>query len=169
MITIRQGDITQAQVDAIVNAANHEMLGGGGVDGAIHRAAGPELRAQCQQVKCINGQRCPTGEVRITGAGQLSARYIIHTVGPIYKLDDNPALHLQQCYQRACEQALELGIQSIAFPAIACGVYGYPHQEAAHIALTTVSAFTDLEIYFYLYDASLYRVFTDIWQTHKAS
>ena len=133
-INIMQGDITKLSVDAIVNAANAQLVGGGGVDGAIHRAAGPELMNACQ---AIGG--CPTGEVRVTPGFNLPARFVFHAVGPIWQGGhQNESELLKSCYQSALSIAAEKQLSSIAFPAISCGVYGYPLNEAAKIALTTV-------------------------------
>ena len=153
-ITILQGDITQANVDAIVNAANTSMLGGGGVDGAIHRAAGPSLLEECKKVKVVNGVRCPFGEARITSAGNLSCKFVIHTVGPIYNQTANPSAVLASAYSSSLKLALENDCASIAFPAISCGVYGYPLDEAAKIALGVCSQteFSELDINFYLFN-----------------
>nr|WP_139131147.1 O-acetyl-ADP-ribose deacetylase [Pseudomonas sp. ENNP23] len=130
-ITVWQGDITTLDVDAIVNAANSSLLGGGGVDGAIHRAAGPELVARC---RIIGG--CPTGEARITPGYRLPARFVIHTVGPVWRGGDQgePEL-LVRCYRNSLALAEAQGLARIAFPAISCGIYGYPLEAAAAVAV----------------------------------
>lgn len=152
-IEILEGDITTANVDIIVNAANSKMLGGGGVDGAIHKAAGPRLLEECRKVKEVNGIRCPTGEARITPAGLLQAKYVVHTVGPVFKFESHPNVLLESCYRNCLDLALRYNCQSIAFPAISCGAYGYPITEAAKIAFGVCSdpKYSDLKIYFYLY------------------
>ena len=137
MIEVVRGDITRLDVDAIVNAANERMLGGGGVDGAIHRAAGHQLYEACLAVPEVRPDvRCPTGQSRITPGFNLRARYVIHTVGPVWRggMRGEPAL-LASCYRTALKLGREHRIRSIAFPAISCGVYGYPLDEAAAIAV----------------------------------
>ncbi len=132
-ISVCIGDITQQAVDAIVNAANSSLLGGGGVDGAIHRAAGPELTAHCAT---LGG--CPTGEARITPGFRLPARYVIHTVGPLWRGGRHgEAEHLAACYRNSLKLAAEHDVRTIAFPAISCGIYGYPAEEAMRIAVAT--------------------------------
>ena len=160
------GDITAARVDAIVNAANERMLGGGGVDGAIHRAAGPMLLESCRQVEAVNGVRCPTGEARITTAGNLPARHVIHAVGPVYHSPSESAPLLAAAYRSAFELALQHQCRTVAAPAISCGVYGYPLADAAQIALAVSAepAFKALDITFYLFDQVIY----DIWAAASA-
>lgn len=136
-IELVAGDITLEKTDAIVNAANSRLAGGAGVDGAIHRAGGPAIMAECRK---IGG--CPTGQAVITTGGNLPARYVIHTVGPIYQGGSHDeATLLAAAYQNSLQLAASHGLQSIAFPAISCGVYGYPIAEAAHLALKTCALF----------------------------
>jgi len=142
-IAIFTGDITTLQVDAIVNAANCGLLGGGGVDGAIHRAAGGALLAECQQlVAGLPDHRGETGQAYLTGAGNLPCKYVIHTPGPVYQDGQHgETASLAECYANSLKRAEEKQCASIAFPCIATGVYGYPKEEAAGIALATVKAF----------------------------
>ncbi|MCP4024332.1 MAG: O-acetyl-ADP-ribose deacetylase [Desulfobacteraceae bacterium] len=163
-IKIIQGDITKASVDAIVNAANSQMLGGGGVDGAIHRAAGPDLLEACKKIKPkMEGIRCPVGEARITPAGNLTAKYVIHAVGPRYSFDKNPENLLASAYQNSLDLAVSHGCVSIAFPAISCGVYGYPLQNAAKIAVSVCKRpeYKALIIYFYLFSQEIAAIWMD--------
>jgi O-acetyl-ADP-ribose deacetylase (regulator of RNase III) len=139
-IRVIQGDITSVEADAVVNAANESMLGGGGVDGAIHRAAGPQLLAACKQVPLVSPHvRCPTGEARITPGFQLPAAFVIHTVGPIWKGGTSgEAELLASCYSNSLALAAQFRLRSIAFPAISCGAYGYPLEEACSIAVEAI-------------------------------
>lgn len=138
-IKVQRGDITTLRVDAIVNAANSSLMGGGGVDGAIHRAGGPEILAQCKEIVRRQGE-CPTGEAVITTGGSLPSKYVIHTVGPVWRGGgQHEAELLASCYRNSLKLAEEHHCKTIAFPNISTGVYGYPKEEAAKIAVTTVT------------------------------
>ena len=141
VLVLLEGDITKVPVDAVVNAANSQLIGGGGVDGAIHRAGGPSIMAELDAMRPNIGA-CPTGKAVVTGAGDLPAQYVIHAVGPIYRdgRQGEPEL-LTSCYRTSMESAAERGAASISFPSISTGVYGYPIADAAEIALRTVIDF----------------------------
>jgi O-acetyl-ADP-ribose deacetylase (regulator of RNase III) len=162
-ISFVQGDITEQDVDAIVNAANHSLLGGGGVDGAIHRRGGPEILAECRKLrqdKYPDG--LPTGQAVATTAGKLKARWVIHTVGPTYAESKDKSQLLADCFRNSLAVADELGADTVAFPAISTGVYRWPVDDAARIALETVRA-ADAhvnEIRFVLFDQRAYDAFT---------
>lgn len=142
-IQLLVADITTLAVDAIVNAANPALAGGGGVDGAIHRAAGPALAAACRALPTVDGStRCPPGEARITPGFDLPARWVIHAVGPVWHGGgEGEARTLRRCYQASLHLAQAHGVRSLAFPAISCGIYGYPHAAAARIAVDAVQDF----------------------------
>jgi O-acetyl-ADP-ribose deacetylase (regulator of RNase III) len=156
-VEVVRGDITRVDVDAIVNAANPSLLGGGGVDGAIHRAGGPAILEEC---RALGG--CATGDAKATGAGDLPARWVIHTVGPVWRGGDagEPEL-LASCHRRSLEVACELGAESVAFPAISCGVYGYPAELAAPLAIDAVREHAgEIDVTFVLFNAETYDAFT---------
>lgn len=158
-----RGDLTDEDVDAIVNAANSSLLGGGGVDGAIHRAGGPEILELCREIRRTQyPDGLPTGQAVATTAGRLEARWVIHTVGPIYLEHDHPEHLLASCHSESLRVADELGARSVSFPAISCGVYGYPVREAAPIAVETVrSAETDVDLVrFVLFGDEMFDAFT---------
>ena len=159
-IEVVQGDITKERVDAIVNAANRSLLGGGGVDGAIHRAGGPEILEQCRKLK-----GCETGDAKLTTGGRLPARYVIHTVGPVYRdgRHGEPEL-LASCHRRSLEVARDHALKTVSFPAISCGVYGYPIDEAAGIAVGAVGRFVAANpgferVRFVLFSPEVYAAF----------
>ncbi|XVF24330.1 hypothetical protein REPUB_Repub13aG0118500 [Reevesia pubescens] len=164
-LIIKKGDVTQWSVDsssdAIVNSANPRMLGGGGADGAIHKAAGPELREACYNIPEVRpGVRCPTGEARITPGFKLPASHVIHTVGPIYDSDKDPKASLSSAYKNSLSVAKENNIKYIAFPAISCGIYGYPFEEAATVAISTIKEFANdiTEVHFVLFADEMYNI-----------
>jgi len=162
-ITLVRGDITEQRVDAIVNAANSSLLGGGGVDGAIHRRGGPEILAECRRLRETRyGKGLPTGQAVATTAGRLPARWVIHTVGPVYTPDEDRSHLLASCYTSSLAVADELGAATVAFPAISTGIFGWPMANAAEIALTAVrQAETSVqEVRFVLFDAAAYATFS---------
>lgn len=159
VIRLKMGDITQEKVDAIVNAANSKLAGGGGVDGAIHRAGGPQIMAECKKYP-----GCPTGFAVITSGGKLSAHYVIHAVGPYYSGKPKDAELLASAYRKSLELAVEHGVQTISFPAISTGVYRYPLSDAARISLRTVFEFIQChpmirEVNFVLFNEDIFQVF----------
>ncbi|MEV5705473.1 O-acetyl-ADP-ribose deacetylase [Actinoallomurus sp. NPDC052274] len=140
-IRLVQGDITEQEVDAVVNAANSSLLGGGGVDGAIHRRGGPAILAACRDLRASRyGGGLPTGQAVATTAGRLPARWVIHTVGPVYSRSEDRSALLASCYRESLRVADELGAVTVAFPAVSAGVYGWPLDDAARIAVGTVRA-----------------------------
>lgn len=163
MIEIIKGDITTMNADAIVNAANSSLMGGGGVDGAIHRAGGPEILEECKTIAAKQGG-CKTGHAVITTAGRLPAKYVIHTVGPVWKGGHQDEPHqLAECYKNSLKLAAENGCKTIAFPNISTGIYGYPKKEAAIIALKSVTDFLAVndrieKVTFVCYDADNYSL-----------
>ena len=164
-IELVRGDITEQHVDAVVNAANSSLLGGGGVDGAIHRRGGPEILAECKELRAGRYREgLPTGDAVATTAGRLPARWVIHTVGPVWaKREDRSAL-LESCYRRSLEVADELGATSVAFPAVSAGVYRWPLDDAARIAVETVRSATTAValVRFVLFSDDAYRAFQKI-------
>ena len=163
-IILQKGDITRVAADAIVNAANSSLLGGGGVDGAIHRAGGPAILAECQQIRNRQGG-CRTGEAVITTAGNLPARYVIHTVGPVWQGGTNQeAALLANCYRNSLQLAVNHQLTTIAFPNISTGIYGYPKGAAAEVAISTVRNFlktnnTLQQVFFVVFDDENYRLY----------
>lgn len=164
MTTIRlvQGDITRESADAIVNAANSSLLGGGGVDGAIHRRGGPAILADCRKLRAGHyGKGLPTGKAVATTAGDLDARWVIHTVGPRHSHEEDRSELLVSCYRESLRVADELGARTVAFPAVSAGIYGWPIDDAARIAVETVRE-TDTaveEVRFVLFDEKAYQAF----------
>jgi O-acetyl-ADP-ribose deacetylase (regulator of RNase III) len=161
-LTLVVGDITKEETDAIVNAANSGLKGGGGVDGAIHRAGGPSIMAECRQIGY-----CPTGKAVVTTGGDLNAHYVIHTVGPVYRGGTRgEADLLKSAYLESLKEAAQRGVKSISFPAISAGVYGYPLHDAAHIALKTVIEYLKENpgmerVRFVLFSENIYNVFSE--------
>ena len=162
-----QGDITKAQVDAIVNAANSALVGGGGVDGAIRRAGGDAIEQACAEIRAREGG-CPTGEAVITTGGNLHAKYVIHTVGPVWEGGNSgePEL-LASCYQESLRLAVENDVQSVAFPSISTGIFGYPPEKAALVALAAVRSFVEendtapVSVQFILFDDATYTCYAN--------
>ncbi|MFG2177705.1 O-acetyl-ADP-ribose deacetylase [Streptomyces abikoensis] len=162
-ITCVQGDITEQHVDAIVNAANSSLLGGGGVDGAIHRKGGPDILTACRALRAAHyGKGLPTGQAVPTPAGRLPARWVIHTVGPVFSATEDRAELLASCHRESLRVADELGARTVAFPAISTGVYRWPMEDAARIAVETVRATETRveEVRFVLFDERAYEAFT---------
>ena len=163
-ITLVQGDITEQDVDAVVNAANSSLLGGGGVDGAIHRKGGPGILAECRELRDSRyPDGLPTGQAVATTAGQLPARWVIHTVGPVYAESEDRSDRLASCYRESLRVARELGARTVAFPAVSTGVYGWPLDDGARIAVRTVreegAGFDDVR--FVLFDKTAYDTFAE--------
>jgi len=167
-VRVLRGDITKVEADVIVNAANAGLMGGGGVDGAIHRAGGPSIMAECDRVRTERGG-CPTGGVAFTGAGKLKAKYVAHAVGPVWRGgDSDEAGLLRSCYERALEGAEERGAASIAFPCISTGIYGYPKRLAAREAAQAVRSFERRakslkEVLFVIYDDESFRIYEELF------
>ncbi|MET7653999.1 MULTISPECIES: O-acetyl-ADP-ribose deacetylase [unclassified Streptomyces] len=163
-ITLVQGDITRQSVDAIVNAANSSLLGGGGVDGAIHRRGGPAILADCRRLRASHyGRGLPTGRAVATTAGELDARWVIHTVGPVHQGPGSDPSPLASCYRESLKVADELGARTVAFPAISAGVYGWPMADAARVAVAAVRAAETAveEVRFVLFDERAYQAFDE--------
>jgi O-acetyl-ADP-ribose deacetylase (regulator of RNase III) len=163
-IKLAQGDITRESADAIVNAANSSLLGGGGVDGAIHRRGGPAILAECRKLRASRyGKGLPTGQAVATTAGDLDARWVIHTVGPVWAAGEDRSGLLASCYRESLRVADELGARTVAFPAISTGIYGWPLDDGARIAVETVRAADTAveEVRFVLFDERAYEVFAD--------
>ena len=169
-IEVIQGDITKSQLDCIVNAANTSLLGGGGVDGAIHRAGGKQILEECIRIRNAQGG-CPVGEAVITSGGELHAKYVIHTVGPVWHggSNDEP-VKLSSCYSNTLDLAVKNEIKSIAFPNISTGIYGYPKDKAAEVALSAVSDFVEKytaieRIQFVCFDRENYDIYLERLRT----
>ena len=172
-LSLTQGDITQMSTDAIVNAANSSLMGGGGVDGAIHRAGGPAILEECKEIVALQGQ-LPTGQAVITTGGRMKTRYVVHTVGPIWRGgDQQEAELLASAYRESLKVAVNNNLSSVAFPSISTGVYRYPLEEAARIALNTVADFlretTSIkEVIFVLFNAETYDAYFAVLQEMAA-
>jgi O-acetyl-ADP-ribose deacetylase len=161
-IELVRGDITRQSVDAIVNAANSSLLGGGGVDGAIHRRGGPEILAECRKLRASHyGKGLRTGQAVATTAGRLDARWVIHTVGPVFSGSEDRSELLASCYRESLRVADELGARTVAFPAVSAGVYGWPMDDAARVAVGTVrdTRTSVSEVRFVLFDEPAYEAF----------
>ena len=161
-ITLAQGDITRQTVDAVVNAANSSLLGGGGVDGAIHRRGGPAILEECRKLRASQyGKGLRTGQAVATTAGELDARWVIHTVGPVFSRSEDRSALLASCYRESLRVADELGARTVAFPAVSAGIYGWPMDDAARIAVGTVRATETAveEVRFVLFDERAYEAF----------
>ncbi|MGV9770751.1 O-acetyl-ADP-ribose deacetylase [Streptosporangium sp. NPDC003464] len=161
-IRLVRGDITEQDVDAVVNAANSSLLGGGGVDGAIHRRGGPEILQECRALRASHyGAGLPTGQAVATTAGRLPARWVIHTVGPVHSAAEDRSELLASCYRESLRVADELGAATVAFPAISTGIYGWPMDDGARIALSTVrrTSTSVVEVRFVLFDAAAHATF----------
>ncbi|MFJ2155199.1 MULTISPECIES: O-acetyl-ADP-ribose deacetylase [unclassified Streptomyces] len=161
-ITLVQGDITRQTADAIVNAANSSLLGGGGVDGAIHRRGGPAILEDCRKLRASHyGKGLATGQAVATTAGDLDARWVIHTVGPVYSREEDRSAQLASCYRESLRVADELGARTVAFPAVSAGIFGWPMDDAARIAVETVRATPSAveEVTFVLFDETAYEAF----------
>ncbi|MFJ3905434.1 O-acetyl-ADP-ribose deacetylase [Streptomyces sp. NPDC090025] len=162
-IVLAFGDITDQDTDVIVNAANSSLLGGGGVDGAIHRAGGPAILAECRALRAGHyGRGLPTGQAVATTAGELAARWVVHTVGPVHSRDEDRTALLASCYRESLRVAAELGAETVAFPAVSTGIYGWPMDDGARVALRTVLTETAApvrEVRFVLFDEHAYTTF----------
>ncbi|WP_085523653.1 O-acetyl-ADP-ribose deacetylase [Tuberibacillus sp. Marseille-P3662] len=175
-LNLLQADITKLDVDAIVNAANESLLGGGGVDGAIHKAGGPQISQECQIIK-KRQNNCPTGDAVYTSAGDMPSRYVIHTVGPVWSGDSQTEQALlQSCYDQSLMLAEQLDVETIAFPNISTGVYGYPKQQAADVAIQTVKRFFQTQpessirkVFFVCYDEENYQLYKRMLKNREGS
>ena len=166
-LTLARGDITKQRTDAIVNAANSSLLGGGGVDGAIHRAGGPEILEACRALRASHyGRGLPTGQAVATPAGHLPAHWVIHTVGPVYSRTEDRSELLTSCHTNSLAVADTLGAKTVAFPAISTGIFGWPLDDAARIAIAAIRAATTNveEVRFVLFNETAYQAFEDAMQ-----